>query len=197
VPITPAPYRPPFVKQLDGSRFQSFNCNCASDAMLVRRVTRNAKKPSAATIRRLTGDIHGGTNLNQVHQVNKQDYHFESVLKQPIDWDELMDLAKAGRGFILQLRYARIAATKHDCFRRKFKDNHSIFVNGMAQDGHLVGGDPGADGRYSGCPKGWQHYSKRLLRLAAGELDLSGLGTAAYRPLGAGRAYALLVPKGK
>jgi hypothetical protein len=190
------PYVAPPVKQLDGSRFQGSNCNCASDAMLVARATHGAKRPSSARIRTLTRDQVGGTNLSQVHTVNVNVYGIKSVRKQPIDWAVLMEKARNGRGFVLQLTYKPIASTKYDCFRGRFKDNHSIWVNHMNANGTLHACDPGADGRYKGCPKGYQDYPQALLRKAAGMLDLSGLGTSSYRPLGEGRAYALLCPPG-
>jgi hypothetical protein len=186
----------PPVYQLDGSRFQGFNCNCASDAMLIARSTHGAQRPTSRRIRTLTGDTSGGTNLRQVHSVNKNHYHIGSVLWQPIPWDDLMDHARNDRGFILQMSYAPLANTVHDCFRHRFKDNHSIWINHMTRYGNLRGMDPGADGRYRGCPKGYQSYKPALLKKAAGMLDLSGLGTAANRPLGFGKAYALLAPKG-
>ncbi len=185
----------PFVKQLDGSRFQGFNCNCASDAMLVRKASGGKHAPSSARIRQLTGDTSGGTNLRQVHNVNVGSYHIASVLQQPTGWDLLMKRAKNQRPFVLQIGYRSIAGTKFDCFRGRFKDNHSIFVIGMNANGTLRAADPGADGRYAGCPKGYQNYPQSVLKKAAGELDLSGLGTAAYRPLGFGKAYALLAPR--
>jgi hypothetical protein len=164
--------------------------------MLVSRATRGVKHPTASTIRKLTGDTYGGTNLRQVHDVNRVHYGIESRIKQPIDWADLMDRARAGRGFILQLRYQALRYTRFDCFRHNFGDNHSIWINKMNLDGTLRGCDPGADGRYRGCPNGYQNYPRWLLKKAAGQLDLSGLNTAAYRPLGAGLAYALLAPVG-
>lgn len=191
-----AVFVPTPVKQLDGSRFQGTNCNCASDAMLVARATHGRRTPSSARIRRLTGDTVGGTNLRQVHDVNRREFGFVSVLKQPIDWALLMERARNDRGFVLQIYYKPLASTRFDCFRGNFKDNHSIYINSMNADGTLRGADPGADGRYKGCPKGYQNYPQSLLRKAAGMLDLSGLGTSSYRPLGEGRAYALLCPVG-
>lgn len=188
-------YEAKFVKQLDGSRYQGANCNCASDAMLINRATKGAKSPTSARIRTLTGDTSGGTNLTQVQTVNSRYFGITSYKKQPIDWDELMVRAKNGRGFILQVYYKRIAGTKYDCFRGRFKDNHSVWINHMNPDGTLRGADPGADGRYRGCPKGYQNYPRSLLKRAAGDLDLSGLGTSSYRPLGYGNAYVLLAPK--
>ena len=182
----------PFVKQLDGSTFQGSNCNCASDAMLIAVQSGGKYRPSSARVRRLTRDQAGGTNLRQVHDVNTNVFKIRTVLKQPISWADLMAKAKAGRPFILQVYYKPISPTKYDCFRRKFQDNHSIFVIGMNADGTLRAADPGADGRYKGCPKGYQNYPQSLLKKAAGMLDLTGLGTTHYRPLGDGKAYALM-----
>ena len=191
-----AVFQPLPVYQLDGSRFQGSNCNCASDAMLISRGTHGRKHPTAATVRKLTGDTYGGTNLRQVNTVNHSDYGLESVPRQPIDWDELMDKARNGRGFILQLRYQPIRYTRYDCSRHNYGDNHSIYINKMNLDGTLRGCDPLADGRYGRCPRGYQNYPRALLKKAAGQLDLSGLNTAAYRPLGFGKAFALMAPAG-
>lgn len=188
-------YEAKFMKQLDGSRFQGTNCNCASDAMLINRATKGMKRPTASTVRKLTGDTFGGTNLRQVHDVNRVHYGIRSVLQQPTPWGELMDRARNGRGFVLQIRYQALRYTRFDCFRHNFGDNHSIWINHMNANGTLHGADPGADGRYRGCPSGYQNYPQALLKKAAGQLDLSGLGTATYRPLGFGKAYALLAPK--
>lgn len=192
-------YRPVLdreVYQLDGSRFQGFNCGPSSDAVFVRRATHGSRRPSARGIRTRTGDTSGGVNLRQLHSVNVVDFHIRGVLYQPIDWDMLMDHARNDRGFILSIWYGVLQSTSHDCFRGKFKDNHDIFVNHLTRYGNLRYFDPGADGRYRGCPHGWQSIKPAVLRQAAGKLDLSGLGTEAYRPLGVGKAYALLVPKG-
>jgi len=161
--------------------------------MEVNRATRDRSRPSGATIRNLTGDTSGGTNLSQVQYVDIRYYGHTPRLFQPIAWTDILGLSQ-DRGFILQLGYGPIADSSHDCFRNRFRDNHSIWINNRDATG-FIGADPGADGRYPGCPSGYQHYSFSLLRAAAGKLDLSGLGTSAYRPLGAGKAYILLAPK--
>lgn len=193
--ITPPSFTPPNVEQLDGSAFQGVNCMCAAFATLVRRATKNQKRPTSKRIRELTHDRQGGCNMRQVRQVGIDYYDVRATLLQPIEWDKLMLFAKNGRGFLLSILYGPISGTKHDCFRNNFHDNHAVFVNGMAQDGHLIWGDPGADGRYRNCPKGFQHVSRKLAKRAAGQLDLQGLGAAGSQPLGHGLAYALLCPK--
>ena len=164
--------------------------------MLISRGSHGTKHPTSATVRKLTGDTYGGTNLRQVNEVNHDHFGIDSRIKQPIDWDELMDKARAGRGFILQIRYQVLRYTKYDASRHNFGDNHSLWINKMNPDGTLRGCDPLADGRYRGCPRGYQDYPRLLLKKGAGQLDLSGLNTTAYRPLGYGKAYALMGPPG-
>lgn len=182
--------------QLDGSRFQGFNCGPASDSVYIRRATHGSRRPSSRGIRARTGDTSGGTTLRQLQDVNISDFGIRGVLFQPIAWDDLMAYARADRGFMLDIWYGVLRPTSHDCFRRRYSDNHRIYVNHMTRFGNLRYFDPGADGRYAGCPRGWQSIKPAVLKEAAGKLDLSGLGTNAYRPLGVGKAYALLVPKG-
>lgn len=187
-----APYVARFVKQLDGSAFQSANCMAASDAMEVNRATQNRYSPSAARIRYLSGDRSGGLNQIQVQGVDIRHYGFTPRNYQPIAWTDVLGLAQ-DRGFLLSIGYGPIRYTKYDCFRHRFGDNHAIWVNHRTATGFRAA-DPGADGRYTGCPSGYQTYPFSLLRQAAGALDLSGLGTAGYRPLGTGKAFILLAP---
>lgn len=181
-----------FVKQLDGSAFQSANCMAASDAMMVNRV-HHGQSPSAARIRTLSGDRSGGLNQIQVQGVDTRYFGFTPRNFQPIAWTDVLGLAQ-DRGFLLSIGYGPIRYTKYDCFRHRFADNHAIWVNHRTATGFRAA-DPGADGRYTGCPTGYQTYPFSLLRQAAGALDLSGLGTSGSRPLGSGRAYILLAPK--
>lgn len=182
-----------FVKQLDGSAYQGANCMAAGDAMLVARATQNTKRPTGATIRRLTGDTYGGLNMSQVQDVDARYYGFTPRRFQPMAWTDVLALGQ-DRPFGICVGYGPIEDTSHDASRHRFRDNHFMFVPRRTSTGFKVG-DPLADGRYAGCPNGYQVYSFSLLRRAAGALDLSGLGTSAYRPLGDGKAYILLGPK--
>jgi hypothetical protein len=192
-------YRPVIEKecyQLDGSKFQGTNCGPSADSVFIRRATHGSRRPSSRGIRARTGDTEGGTNLRQLHLVNTTDFGVRGVLYQPIAWDDLMDHFRAGRGALLDIWYGVLRVTSHDASRRRYSDNHRIYVNHLTKYGNLRYFDPLADGRYQGCPEGWQSIKPAVLKDAAGKLDLSGLGTGAYRPLGAGKAYALLIPKG-
>lgn len=187
-------YKPAYgVGQLDGTKYQGFNCMPWSDSKLVDRATQGRNKPSAPRIRTLAGDYSGGLNMTQVQAVDTKYYGFTPRKFMPIAWTDLMALPHE-RGFLLSIGYGPIAGTRYDCFRGRFKDNHAIYVQGRLVDG-LDEADPGADGRYTGCPHGYQKLPFSLARQAAGALDLSGLGTSGYRPLGAGKAYVLLAPK--
>ena len=187
-------YKPAYGEgQLDGTRYQGLNCMPWSNSKLVDRATQGRSKPSAPRIRSLANDYSGGLNMTQVQTVDTNYFGFTPRKFMPIAWTDLMGLTQ-DRAFLLSIGYGPIAGTKYDCFRGRFKDNHAIYVNSRLVSG-LDEADPGADGRYTGCPHGYQVLPFSLARQAAGALDLSGLGTSGYRPLGAGKAYVLLAPK--
>lgn len=187
-------YKPAYgVGQLDGSRWQGFNCMPWSDSKVVDRVTHGRQTPSAPRIRTLANDYSGGLNMTQVQTVDSRYYGFTPRKFMPIAWTDLMGLAQ-DRAYLLCVGYGPISNTRYDCFGGRFRDNHAVYVNSRMVNG-LDEADPGADGRRLGIPHGYQVLPFSLARQAAGALDLSGLGTSGYRPLGAGKAYVLLAPR--
>lgn len=178
------------IPQLDGSAFAGQNCVAASSAMWLYRASNGKTHTTGAHIRALSGDTKGGLELRQVKAIN--DIHYEQV--GPLfngDFDRLDALSDA-RGFILLGRYKVLAGGVHDCFRGNFFGNHAVYVSKRNADGTWRVGDPGADGRYSGCPDGFQTFSNTILREFAGTL-LSGLPPHTT-PIGLGQCNAYLTP---
>jgi len=184
-----------FVKQLDGCTYVpgGSNCNCAAEAMWLYRATAGKIHLTSCAVRQRTGDRSGGTNLNQMEQVSISLGVTGGRRYQPIQWTTLESLIRTGRyGVNLSIHYSVIAPTKHDCFDNGFFGNHAYYVSGMGTvAGTFRVGDPGADGRRSGIPSGYQDIPISLVRTAAGKLNLA---TSGYRALGLGLAYAYITP---
>lgn len=183
-----------FVKQLDGCSYASggLNCTAASTAMLLYRASRGRVKRTSCQIRSQTGDTSGGLNLDQMKQLLSARYGIETRLYRPISQKSLLLINRSGYPVVEQVGYRPIAATDHDCFRHSFTGGHAIFVSYATSSWAKVG-DPGADGRYRGCPDGFQHYGLSLLATALDALPL-GRGTLGSEA-GPGHAYALVGPK--
>lgn len=187
-----------FVKQLDGCTYVSggLNCNCASEAMWLYRASQGTISISSCDVRRRTSDRSGGTNLEQADAVSRQFGITTGRIYKPIDFDSLWSLMQTGRyGAILQIDYSPIAPTPMDCFDNQFTGAHSIFLTRPADASHVVGGDPGADGRRSSIPKGFQTYPKELLRTAGGLLGpVDANGHTVAQRYGPGKVFAYLTP---
>lgn len=178
------------VNQLDGSIYAGLNCAAASDAMALFRASQGAIHTTGAHIRALTHDTSGGLNLPQLVDVNDSAYSIATPQYNRLVWADFDAYLAQGRGAVLLVRYNVLANTKYDCFRHKFLGNHAIYIARKNPDGTYHGCDPGADGRYLGCPKGYQDYPAALLKLGAANL------IAAYnRPLGAGYAQVMFTPR--
>lgn len=178
------------VHQLDGSTYAGLNCAAASDAMALYRASQGGIHVSGARVRALTGDTSGGLNLPQLVDVNDDDFSITTPQFNRLAWEDLDAYLAQGRGVVLLIRYNILANTKYDCFRHKFFGNHAIWIARKNTNGTYRGCDPGADGRYTGCPDGYQDYPAALLKLAAANL------IAAYnRPLGAGYAQVMFTPR--
>ncbi|HEU4571475.1 MAG TPA: hypothetical protein VFR93_02225, partial [Candidatus Limnocylindrales bacterium] len=157
-----------FVPQLRPCDFMpgGYNCTAAAAAMLLFRASRGNVKRAACTIRRQTGDRSGGLNLDQIKTVLEDDYGIDGLrLYRPISQKSLLLINRSGFPVVEQVGYRPIAATDHDCFRHSFTGGHAIFVSYATSSWAKIG-DPGADGRYRGCPDGFQHYGLSLLATA-------------------------------
>lgn len=181
---------PPDYEQLDGSAHAGGNCVPTSDAALLDRASQGAIKTNGAHIRALTGDTSGGLTLDQVRFVNQAYYGIASFQENDELWAVFTAKMKT-RGAIVLVSYSVIAGTSHDCFRGNFRGNHALYVDGKNADGTWRVLDPGADGRYSGCPKGYQRYTDAFLKKAAGAFITGFTGPV----IGLGHVQVLYSPQ--
>lgn len=168
-------YRPPFIKQGDGSHCQWTNCGCACHAMAALRDRkgidpRNAHgwPPTPTEIRvQIDGRFAcGGTSLDENKAAVAHLYGVTMALRYNIPFNSFASLIISGRGAVVPIRYAVIAPTKFDA-SPGFTGNHGVFVNERNPAGYFLVYDPLADGRRAGIPKGPQWWPGTLLRAAA------------------------------
>jgi hypothetical protein len=168
-------YRPPFVKQGDGSRCQWSNCNCASHAMAANRYRRGRDPrnlhgwpPTSREIRnRISPNRCGGTNIEQNHAAVLYLYRTDMLSRYNIPWSTFRSLIISGRGAVVPILYSVIAPTRFDA-SPGFIGRHSIYVNERrARDGAFLVSDPLADHRRPNIPQGPQWWPASLLRRAA------------------------------
>jgi hypothetical protein len=174
-----------FVKQLDGSAFQSSNCVAATGAMLVDRASGGAIEESGAQVRVQTGDTSGGLGYDQLRWVAGRFWDEVWNFEPSLPWADLVSRAR-DRGVGLCGSYSVLVGTPHDACRGLFRGNHSVALAEQTADGWIVG-DPMADGRYSGCPKGFQEWPDALVRRFAASFVTGISGPV----VGAGRAYSI------
>ncbi len=186
-----------FVTQFDGCQYlvngkpsSGFNCTCATEAMWLYRASGGKTHTTSCRVREATGDRSNGTYLGQMEQVSIALGITTGRVYRPALWELPTSLVSAKRyGFHLNLSYRPLAGTRYDSFRNRFRGNHDVYVSGPGStSGTWRVGDPGANGRYAGCPNGYQDIPVSLLKRAAGELDLGG------HMLGFGKAYIYATP---
>jgi len=166
-------YRPPMIKQGDGSRCQWTNCNCASHAMAVMRHrlgmdphNEHGWPSSPAEIRNRLGAC-GGTNLPENDLAVQHLYGVNMDVRYNVPMATFRSLIISGRGAVVPIWYGIIAPTKYDA-SPGFTGGHGIYVNERrASDGAYYVYDPLADGRRKGIPKGPQWWPASLLQRAA------------------------------
>lgn len=168
-------YRPPFVKQGDGSQCQWTNCGCACHAMAAMRARRGVDPrnthgwpPTPTEIRVAIDGLHrcGGTSLNENEAAVLHLYAVDMVLRYNIPFNSFASLIISGRGAVVPIQYSVIAPTKFDA-SPGFTGGHGVFVNERNPAGYYLVYDPLADGRRVGIPKGPQWWPGALLRRAA------------------------------
>jgi hypothetical protein len=187
-------YRPPFMKQLDGSAFAGTNCLMASTAMAIVRAKRGINPPGTAKwyptpayIRYLTGDRSGGTNISQASATAYKYYGALLTVRYRYPWTEVRNRLKEGRGMIVQGQYDAWAGTKWDG-SGTFRGGHGVYVNEVRYNStarryeYLVY-DPLWDGRRSRILKGPQWMPEAMLKKFAGYLRVGGVR------IGSGLAY--------
>jgi hypothetical protein len=187
-------YRPPFLKQLDGSTFAGTNCLMASTAMAIIRDRRGVNPPGTAQwyptpryLRYLSGDRSGGTNLAQASLLAQRYYGVSLQVRYRYSWTDFRNRLKEGRGVILQGQYDAWSRTKWDG-SGTFRGGHGVYVNEVRYNKtysryeYLVY-DPLWDGRRSGILKGPQWMPEYYLKKFAGALIVAG------RRIGLGLTY--------
>lgn len=178
-----------FVPQLGdpSGSLDGFNCTCASAAMTVRWHFRNVRPtpdpelvwpPMGGDVRRLTRDVEGGvlgpdtdggTNLLQVAAAVLRGWGVDMDVYTNRDFDEGWDAMRDPDNVVIwQLQYSVLQGTPLAA-SRTFRGAHAG-AGARASELAFDWGDPLADGRYDGCPKGTQTMTKTTLRNAAGQL---------------------------
>lgn len=185
------------IKQLDGSTYQGVNCGCAVGAMQVEQATDNRARPTPAQFRSHVKNANGtqdrdAIGSSQIRDVLVGTYGLKAELRFGIPFADLDDLGD--RGFSLAIDYSPLVGTKHDCFRGKFGGDHFLFVPRRNPDGTWKVADPGADGRYAGCPTGYQSMSNALVQKAAGmhAVTINGKVTTVAARYGPGHAVVVI-----
>jgi hypothetical protein len=177
-------YRPPFIKQGDGSRCAWQNCGPASHAMAAMRHRRGVDPqnhhswpPKPAEIRNYIGGPCDGTNLQENDAAVTHLYEANMSVRYYVPWTTFRSLIISGRGAVVQIWYGVIAPTRFDA-SPGFTGAHAIYVNERrSSDGAYLVYDPLADGRRAGIPKGPQWWPATLLQKAAYAMPGTPTGT--------------------
>jgi len=167
-------YRPPFIKQGDGSRCAWQNCGCAAHAMAAMRSrlgrdpgNEHGWPPTPSAIRNQIGGGCDGTDLNENDKAVIHLYGVDMWVRYNVPWTTFRSLIISGRGAVLQIDYGIIAPTKYDA-SPGFYGNHAIYVNERrSSDGAYLVYDPLADHRRSSIPQGPQWWPATLLQKAS------------------------------
>ena len=168
-------YRPPFIRQGDGSRCQWSNCNCAAHAMAAMRHRLGVDPknvhgwpPKPAEIRNRVSPTHcGGSDLEENHNAVLHLYGVDLLVRYNIPMATFRSLIISGRGAVVPIWYGVIAPTKYDA-SPGFTGGHGIYVNERrASDGAYLVYDPLANHRRAGIPQGPQWWPASLLQKAA------------------------------
>jgi hypothetical protein len=124
--------------------------------------------PTPSEIRHYISPTHcGGTTQEQNKAAVAHLYGVTMTLRYQVPWATFRSLIISGRGAVVPIRYSVIAPTRFDA-SPGFVGNHGIYVNERrASDGAYLVGDPLADGRRAGIPKGFQWWPGALLQAAA------------------------------
>jgi hypothetical protein len=177
-------YRPPLIKQGDGSRCAWQNCGPASAAMASMR-SRLGKDPgnvhkwppTPSEIRNQIGGGCDGTDLNELDRAVNHLYGVDLWVRYYVPGTTFRSLIISGRGAILQIRYSVIAPTKYDA-SPGFSGNHAVYVNERrSSDGAYLVYDPLADHRRAGIPQGPQWWPANLVMSAAYAMSGTPTGT--------------------
>jgi hypothetical protein len=198
-------YEPKPVIQGDGSKYQWFNCTCASGATHLDRDTEGGYVSSGKRVRELTGDTEGGTSIDQVDGALGVGWpprdHMDTRWHEAFD-DACYEVA-SGRGAEIAVSYDAFVGTAYPNGCPGFEGNHALFWNAVRlvlySNGRINYSlskakiwDPLWDGRRSGIPGytsngpvlAFRWISLALLRKGAGALRMAN-----GQRLGAGLCY--------
>ena len=191
-------------KDSDGSYIDPLgpkNCQTHTASRLIMRACEGIRPPgikgvwppTGYAIRRYTGDTSGGVRHSQVASVASTYYGVSLGVRYNVPFDDVIDMVEETRGVGLSIWYKRI----RDYVPRRgsftFYENHEIFIGGVDRDRGVFTNviDPLADGRQPGLYHGPGEYPISLLRMAAGDLNVSSrIGD--YVRLGTGLAYTIM-----
>lgn len=191
-------YRPPFIKQLDGSALGGSNCTVASSCMAAIRHLRGINPAGAAQwyptpkyVRAKMGDTSGGTNLAQNDSVFYTLYKINFDVRYNLPWSTFVSEIKRGRGAVLQGRYLAFKGTKLWA-TDSFTGNHAVYINEVRYNSTLKRNeflmyDPLADGRRN-FYQGPTWVAESLLKKFAGSLVLNNRTGAV---VGLGKCYVM------
>lgn len=189
-------YRPPFIKQLDGSTFGGRNCTVAASCMAAIRHQKGVDPagsaqwpPTPKWIRAKMGDTSGGTTLAQNDAIFNRLYGINFDVRFNLPWGDFVALIKAGRGAVLQGSYSAFHGTHFDA-SGTFTGNHAVYINEMRYNAvkkhnEFLMYDPLADGRRN-LYHGPVWIDEITLKKFAG-----GLLVSAGRRVGFGRCWAM------
>jgi hypothetical protein len=177
-------YRPPFIKQLDGSTYGGRNCTVAASCMAAIRHTRGADpagsaqwRPTPRYIRAKMGDYSGGTNLAQNEAIFYKLYRIDFDVHYRLPWANFVANIKIGRGAVFQGRYSVFHGTRYDA-SGTFMGNHAVYINewrynATKKRNEFLMYDPLADGRRRGIYKGPTWIDEATLKRFAAALQLN------------------------
>ena len=155
-----------FKKQLTGSTLGGQNCGAASGAMLVDQGTLGFKSPTPDQFRRKTGDYSGGLFIATVGRTLELEYGVPVTVYDGMDgltWAELSAMLRIGRFAVVNGDYDQVPYSLQAS--HTFKGLHSVVYHQFNSDRTKVRvGDPLADGRRPGFPKGWQWWPVTVAR---------------------------------
>jgi len=197
------PSRPVFLVEgpasaciINGHALGFANCGTLSCAMGINKSTLGLRAPSGCRVRRETGDVRGGTSIEQNAKVAAAFYgvavevHTGPNVASPT---YLGGQLQAGRGAMVSGNTSALMRTVHRSTTNPV--NHSVWVNatrggrvGHPAEAHVY--DPMRNGKYGPAGAAWWPWSLLLAFAAA----LRPWGDGDPRQLGAGRLYCGIFP---
>ena len=82
-----------------------------------------------------------------------------------VPFDSFRSLIQSGRGAVIYIMYYKVPSRLDSC--PGYGGGHSVYVNEFRSAYGFLVGDPLADGRRRGIPKGWKWWPASVVREAA------------------------------